>query len=140
MGSYSIPVQEGTHTITPQFENPSYFNVSPTNAVVSFPTEATPFLQNFCIAPNGVHHDLEVVVIPLVPARPGFDATYKIKYKNKGNLNETATINFNYNDNILDFVSSSVASTTQSAGMLSWDLGTIAPFQTGEIMVTLNVN
>jgi len=139
-GNYSIPVSAGTHTITPVLENPSYFTVSPTNAIVSFPTETSPFIQNFCIAPNGVHHDLEVVVIPLVPARPGFDATYKIKYKNKGNLNETATVNFNYNEAVLDFVSSSYALTAQSAGVLSWDLGTIAPFQTGEIVVTLNVN
>ncbi len=140
LGNYSIPVSAGNHTITPQFENPNYFTVSPANAIVSFPTQTSPFIQNFCIAPNGVHHDLEVVVIPLEPARPGFDATYKIKYKNKGNLNETATVNFNYNEAILDFVSSSSAATMQSAGTLSWDLGTIAPFQTGEIVVTLNVN
>ncbi|MBC7523663.1 MAG: T9SS C-terminal target domain-containing protein, partial [Flavobacterium sp.] len=102
LGNYSIPVSAGTHTITATLENPSYFTVSPTNAVVSFPTEASPFIQNFCIAPNGIHHDLVVVVIPLIPARPGFDAKYKIKYKNKGNLNETATVNFNYNEAILD--------------------------------------
>ncbi|MBC7524229.1 MAG: leucine-rich repeat domain-containing protein, partial [Flavobacterium sp.] len=99
-GNYSIPVQSGTHTITPQFENPAYFTVSPTSATVTFPAATSPFTQNFCITPNGVHHDLEVVVIPLEPARPGFDTFYKIKYKNKGNYNETATVNFNYNEAI----------------------------------------
>jgi len=139
-GNYSISVQAGTHTFTPQFENPSYFTVSPTSATVTFPATASPFVQDFCITPNGVHHDLEVVIIPLIPARPGFDATYKIKYKNKGNLNETATLAFNFDDAVLDFVSSTLAPTSMSTGLLSWNIGTIAPFQSGEFVVTLNVN
>ncbi|MCZ8197701.1 MAG: T9SS type A sorting domain-containing protein [Flavobacterium sp.] len=139
-GNFSIPVQAGTHTITPQFENPTYFTANPTSATVTFPTTTSPFIQDFCIAPNGIHHDLEVVVIPMDDARPGFDANYKIKYKNKGNQTENTIINFNYNDAILDFVSSSVAPTTQATGTLSWNVGTISPFQSGEILVTLNVN
>lgn len=139
-GNYSIPVSAGTHTIIPQFENPTYFNASPTSATVSFPAATSPFTQNFCIAPNGVHHDLEVVVIPTTVARPGFDASYKIKYKNKGNQTENTTLNFNYNDAILDYVSSTVMPTTLTTGTLSWNIGTISPFQSGEITVTLNVN
>ncbi|WP_395054294.1 T9SS type A sorting domain-containing protein [Flavobacterium sp.] len=139
-GNYSIPVSAGAHTITPQFENPTYFNSSPTNTTVTFPANASPAIRNFCITPNGVHHDIEVVVIPTTFARPGFDATYKIKYKNKGNQTENATINFNYNDAILDYVSSNVVPTTQATGTLSWNVGTNAPFQSGEILVTLNVN
>ena len=139
-GNYSIPVSAGTHTITPQFENPAYFNATPTSTTVTFPATTSPFIQNFCIAPNGIHHDLEITVIPIDVARPGFDAKYKIKYKNKGNLNENATINFDFNDAILDYVSSSVTPTSQAIGTLSWSVGTITPFQSGEILVTLNVN
>ncbi|OYU83851.1 MAG: internalin [Flavobacterium sp. BFFFF2] len=138
--NYSIPVPAGTHTITPQFENPTYFNASPASATVTFPATTSPFTQDFCIVPNGIHHDLEVVVIPLIPARPGFEATYKIKYKNKGVVAENGTINFNYNDAILDYASSGVAPITQSAGTLAWPIGSIAPFQSGEMMVTLHVN
>jgi Leucine-rich repeat (LRR) protein len=139
-GNYSIPVFPGTHNIMPQFENPTYFTASPTSATVTFPATTSPFIQNFCITPNGVHHDLEVIVIPVNVARPGFDAAYKIKYKNKGNQTENATLSFNYNDAILDYVSSSVSPATQGLGTLSWSIGTLTPFKTGEIIVTLNVN
>lgn len=139
-GNYSIPVSAGTHTITPQFENPSYFNVSPASATVTFPATTNPFTQDFCIVPTGVHHDLEVVIIPIGSARPGFDVTYKIKYKNEGVVSENGTVVFNYNEATLDYVSSSVAPTIQSSGLLSWNIGLIAPFQSGEIMVTVNVN
>ena len=139
-GNYSIPVSAGTHTITPKFENPTYFISSPTSLTVTFPATSSPFTQNFCIVPNGAHHDLEVVIIPIDDARPGSNATYKIKYKNKGNQTENTIINFNYNDAVLDLVSSNVTPTTQTAGTLSWNVGTISPFQSGEILVTLNVN
>lgn len=139
-GNYTIPVQTGTHTITPQFENPTFFNASPASATVTFPTSASPFTQNFCITPNGVHHDLEIVVIPIGVAVPGFDAKYKIKYKNKGNLNENATISFNYNDAILDYVTASVVPNNQNIGNLTWNIGSLALFQSGEIIVTLNLN
>ena len=139
-GNYNVPVSAGTHTFTTQIENPSYFNISPTSTSVSFPVTPTPFTQNFCITPNGVHHDLEIVIIPIGVAQPGFDAFYKIIYKNKGNQTENATINFNFNDDILDFVASSVIPTSQNVDILTWNVGTLLPFQSGEILVTLNVN
>lgn len=139
-GNYSIPVQAGTYTLTPQLENPTYFNVSPNTTSITFPTQASPFTQDYCVSANGTHHDLEVTVIPVNVARPGFDANYKIIYKNKGTNTETATLNFNYDDAVLDFVSATTTPTTQNVGNLVWSLGTVAPFQSGEITVTLNLN
>ncbi|MES2862700.1 MAG: leucine-rich repeat domain-containing protein [Bacteroidota bacterium] len=139
-GNYYIPVQAGTYTITPQLENPSYFTSSPISATVTFPATASPFTENFCFTPNGTHHDLGVVIIPLIPAIPGFNATYKIILKNKGTSPETTTLSFNYNDAILDYVSSSLTPTSQATGSLSWNIGTINPLQSIEFTVTLNVN
>ena len=139
-GNYNIPVQTGTHLMSPQLENPSYFNVSPANVSVTFPATASPFTQDFCITPNGVHHDLEVVIIPPGNALPGFDAKYKIKYKNKGNQSENVTINFDFDDSISNYISASVMPTLQSTGNLSWSIGTLLPFAYGEIIVTLNLN
>ena len=139
-GNYSFTMSEGTHTINPQLENPSYFNVSPASATVTFPTTASPFIQDFCITPNSVYHDLETVIIPLIPARPGFDATYKVKYKNKGNTIETATLVLDYVDASSDYVLSTIAPTSQSKGKLFWNLGTITPFESGEMVITMNVN
>jgi uncharacterized repeat protein (TIGR01451 family) len=139
-GSYQYDIQAGTQILTPQLENPTYFTVSPATATVTFPSATSSFTQDFCITANGVHHDLEVVVIPINVARPGFDTTYKIRYKNKGVVSENATVTFNYNDAILDYVSSSLSLTSQVTGTLSWNVGTLAPFQSGEVLVTLNVN
>ena len=87
-------------------ENPTYFNINPTSFVANFPTQASPFVQDFCVTANGEHHDVEVIILPTVPARPGFDAHYKLVYKNKGNQVENGNISFTYDDAVLDYVSS----------------------------------
>lgn len=139
-GNYSIPVQAGTHTITPTLENPTYFNVSPTTVSVTFPTQASPFTQNFCITPNGNHSDLEVSLLSLQPARPGFDAKYKIVYKNKGNIAQSGSVNFTFDDAVLDLVIVNPATSTQTTNNLSWNFSNLLPFETREITFTLNVN
>jgi len=139
-GNYSIPVIAGNHTITPVFENPSYFSVSPATVSVSFPTTASPFTQNFCIAPNGVHLDLEVTILPIVRARPGFDATYKIIYRNKGTQAQSGSLNFAFDDTRLDFVSATPLVSSQATNSLNWNYANLNPFETREITLTLNVN
>jgi Leucine-rich repeat (LRR) protein len=139
-GNYSIPVQAGTHTITPVLENPNYFNVSPTNVVVNFPTQISPFTQNFCFTSNGIKHDVEVSIIPTNSARPGFDANYKIIYKNKGNQLENGTINLQFNDAILDFVSTTPSFTSQTLNNINWAYNNLEPFETRDINVVLNLN
>lgn len=139
-GGFSIPVQAGSHTVTPYFENPSYFNVSPSNVVVTFPTQASPFTQNFCVTANGVHPDLEVILIPIVRARPGFDAIYKLVYKNKGANTQSGSINLSFNDAVLDFVSAIPTIANQTTNNLSWNFANLLPFETREITFTLNVN
>ncbi|RZK10786.1 MAG: T9SS type A sorting domain-containing protein [Flavobacterium sp.] len=139
-GEYSIPVQEGTHTITPLFENPTFFNISPSTVSVTFPATTSPFTQNFCITPNGLHPDLEVAILPTTPARPGFDAEYKILIKNKGNIQQSVSVSFAYNDAVLDYVIAEPLFTTQAEGSLSWAFANLEPFETREINLTLNVN
>jgi Leucine-rich repeat (LRR) protein len=139
-GAYSIPVVAGTHTITPAFENPTYFNISPSTVNVTFPTQASPFIQDFCVTANGVHPDLEVTILPIVGARPGFDAKYKIIYKNKGNQTQSGSVNLAFNDAVLDLVVANPVVSSQTANNLSWDFVNLLPFETREISVTLNVN
>ncbi|MCZ8331642.1 MAG: T9SS type A sorting domain-containing protein [Flavobacterium sp.] len=139
-GTYSIPVQSGSHTITPVFENPSYFTVSPASATVSFPATASPATRNFCITANGVKNDLEVTIIPIGPARPGFDAHYRIIYKNKGNQVANGSLNFTFDDAIMDLVSATPVNDNAATNSLSWNYANLVPFETREIYLIFNIN
>ncbi|WP_456315358.1 DUF7619 domain-containing protein [Pseudomonas shirazensis] len=138
-GSYYIPVQAGAYTLTPLLENPSYFSITPQNITVNFPTQTSPFIQNFCVS-NFDKHDVEVIVVPINSARPGFEANYKIIYKNKGNRIENGTINLQFKDAVLELVDASPVVSTQTEGNLSWVFSNLKPFETREITFTLDVN
>lgn len=139
-GNYSIPVQAGNHTITPVLENPTYFNVSPTSVTANFPTQQSPHTQNFCLTANGTHNDLEAIIVPITAATPGFNAKYKIIYKNKGTASQSGILHFNYNDNLMNFMTSTIAPNSQSTGILNWNFTNLLPLETREITVTFTLN
>ncbi len=142
-GQFTFYTLAGNFTISPNVENPSWFTISPNNANFNFAnTNNNSATQNFCITANGIHPDLEIVVAPVVPSRPGFDAVYKIVYRNKGNqtLSQAYGINFFYNNNLMDLVSSSIVPTSVVSGGLSWDYANLQPFESREILVTFNIN
>ncbi|KGO84790.1 hypothetical protein Q765_19765 [Flavobacterium rivuli WB 3.3-2 = DSM 21788] len=134
-GIYNFFTQAGTFNLTPQFEN-DWFTVTP--ATINFAdNNNNESIHNFCVTSNGIHHDVEVAIIPVLGARPGFDATYKIVYKNKGNQTLSGDVVFTYNDDVLDYVS---ASATPATGSLTWSYTDLLPFETREVTVILNVN
>jgi len=139
-GNYTLTFLKGTHTITPVLENPSYFTVSPASYTVDFPVEASPHKSDFCITANGVHPDLEISLLPLTVARPGFDAKYKIVYSNKGNQQLSGTVALNFDDSVTDIVESYPAVSSQSLNSLKWNFTNLNPSETKEISVTLNLN
>ena len=139
-GNYSIPVQEGSYSITPIIENPSYFTISPPTFQVAFPSQNSPLNQNFCVTPNGTHNDLEINIIPVIAARPGFDATYKLIYKNKGTSILNGSIELTFDDEKSDFVSANPVITNQVGNILTWNYSNLQPFETREVTLIININ
>jgi hypothetical protein len=141
--AYSFYTNAGSYTVSPDIENPSIFNISPVSAVISFPSlDNSVSTQDFCISANGVHPDLEIVIAPVIPARPGFDAIYKVVYKNKGNqvMGATYGITFSFNDNLMSFVSASPNVVSQVGGTVVWDYSNLMPFESRSMLVTMHVN
>jgi len=129
----------GSGTVTPTTGN-NYWTFSPANAPYSFSGTGNTQTADFCLSANGTHPDLDITIIPVVPARPGFDAVYKVHYRNKGTETASGSVSFNFDDNLSDAVSSVPAPDIQNTGSLSWNFSGLAPFESREITVTLNVN
>jgi hypothetical protein len=139
-GNYSIPVQAGSYTITPILDNPTYFSISPTSFVANFPTQTNPLNQDFCVTANGVHHDVEVTIIPTNSARPDFDANYTIIFKNKGNQVENGSVTLDFNDAVLDLVSANPTTNNQQSTTLTWNYINLLPLEIRTIDVVFNIN
>jgi len=140
--NYVFYTQAGNFTVTPDMENSSFFNFSPVNTVINFPDNNNNVVtQNFCVTANGVHPDLEVVIAPVTPlARPGFDAWYKIVYKNKGNQLLSGNVVLDFNDAVLDLVSSLPMPDIQTTGQYTFNFTNLLPFENREIGIVFNVN
>lgn len=133
----------GNFTVTPSIENQSWFSVSPPSVVIPFSnTENNTAAQNFCIAPNGIHPDLEVILAPVTTARPGFTAYYNLVVRNKGNqtITQPNAIHLFYDIEKLDFLSAQPSPAEQIQDFLTWDLDEFSPFETRNIMVSMRVH
>lgn len=140
-GDYQFYTGQGTFVVYPDIENPSYFVATPPVALVNFTeTENTVSIQDFCLQPNGSHQDIEIAIAPIIAARPGFNATYELVYRNKGNQTLSGSVIMGFNDNLLDLLSATVPPDVQSVGNLNWNYTNLLPFESRTITIVMNVN
>lgn len=139
-GNYSFYASTGSYSVSPLLSNPSYFNVTPASYNYNFSTNNNQTVADFCLTPNGIHHDVTVSVIPISVARPGFDAVYRLEFKNIGNQTESGNITLEFEEDVLDVVSASPNQSSFSSGLLMWSFTNLSPFESRSILVTMNVN
>ncbi|RZJ30369.1 MAG: T9SS type A sorting domain-containing protein [Flavobacterium sp.] len=135
-GIYHFYAQSGDFTVSP--EAIPYFTISPPS--VSVTVAQANVTQNFCITPNGIHKDLGITLFPTSAARPGFNATYRITFQNKGTETMSGAISQNYDDSVLDFVAATDLPATQAPGNLTWNFTALAPFESRSVDFTMHAN
>jgi uncharacterized repeat protein (TIGR01451 family) len=139
-GNYLFFTGLGNFTLLPYLENPSFFTISPNSVPINFTTLDNTIQQDYCITPNGIHHDVEIVVIPVERAFAGFDTTYKIVYRNKGNRVESGTVSLAFEDAVMDFVWSVPDVNSQDPNSLNWTYSNLKPFESRSMYVAFNLN
>ncbi|MCB9426299.1 MAG: T9SS type A sorting domain-containing protein [Flavobacteriales bacterium] len=136
-GAYSVPVQTGSFTITPQSDD---YTFQPSSVTVKFDELNKEEVHNFCATPVSEKNDVEVVYSSIIPARPGFDAKYKIVYQNKGIITQSGMISLTYFDDVLDYVGASIQPDEFKDYEFVWNYSGLKPFEKREITVEFNVN
>ncbi len=138
-GFYSVSVLDtGNYSVTPDAIN--YYTAVPASHSAYFSgILQTDSLNDFAFQPTGTINDLTVTITPLDPFRPGFDASYNIDYTNVGTTSLAGTVVF-YPDANVSYVSSSVTPDQITPDSVVWNTATLTPFQSGSILVTVNVS
>ena len=139
-GNYVFFAQAGTHTVTPILENPTYFTVAPASITFDVSDFTNLVAQNFCLTRVEDHKDLAVTLLPITPARPGFNSSYVLVYKNKGNIIESGSVTLAFDDSVIDLVSSSPSYSTLAANNVTWNFSDLHPFESRSIEITYNIN
>ncbi|SHE76877.1 DUF7619 domain-containing protein [Chryseobacterium takakiae] len=139
-GKYDFYTQAGNFTVTAEPENPALFTVTPATFSTSFPNNNNNiFTQDLCVTKNGNANDLEVVIAPLTNAVPGFDAKYKVMWRNKGNTILSGNVTFTFNASKMDFVSSALPSAV-SGNQITFNFTNLKPYANTASEVTFNIH
>ncbi|OYU83138.1 MAG: hypothetical protein CFE24_12680 [Flavobacterium sp. BFFFF2] len=139
-GSYTYYVPAGNYTLTPQLPNSAWYQSSPATSTVAFAdnnnhTET----RSFCVAANGVHPEVEVVLYALSHPRPGFDNTYQATIINHGNQISAGSLAVSFDDARQDYVACTPVSSV-SPGLVTWNFTNLQPFESRDFQFTVNVN
>jgi len=139
-GQYKTALNPGDYTIEPVLEDTGYFTVTPGVLQLNFPVDPTALSQDFCVSPIGVHHDIEVTLFPTSPARPGFEASYHIVYRNRGTQPESGSLFFYFDQNRMTFTDASVTPAAILPDNLRWDFTDLPPFGFAGIEIHFIIN
>ncbi len=137
-GNYTFYSYAGIFNLAPYFPYP-YFSVNPNNATVNFPAANSIIdTADFCISPVGTHNDLEITLLPLSSARPGFTGSYRLIYKNNGNTTMSGDTKLNFDISKMSFVEATEIP-VQNSGQLSWNYSNLLPFESRSINISFNL-
>ncbi len=139
-GNFDINLDTGDYTITPLFEHFEHFKVTPELLSITFPDSISPYLQNFCVVPDGIYTDLEVTLYPLIAARPGFESEYRVIIKNKGNTVTEATLKLEYENNLMDFTNSLIPPDSTKGNSIYWSFSELNPFEEIDFTIRYELN
>ncbi len=138
-GQYSVLVLD-TGNFTVSTSSLLWYSPSPATHTATFTgINQTDTLNDFALQPSGTYDDVCVTITPLGGFRSGFNATYQINYGNYGTTTIAPTVYF-YPDNNVTFQSATNSPTQVTPDSVVWSLPAMLPFQTGSIIVTVNVN
>lgn len=137
-GSFKIDVDTGTYK-TSAIINTPYYTVVPASATSVFSSYFNSDSISFAVQQIPNKRDLSINLSALMPARPGFQTTYRIFYKNQGTDTITnGTIEFISNK--LSIVSSSPAYSSISGDTIRWNYENLKPEDAASITIDLKVD
>ncbi|MEP7169586.1 MAG: T9SS type A sorting domain-containing protein, partial [Bacteroidota bacterium] len=138
-GDYDVPVLDsGNFSVSPAPVN--YYNPAPGSHSAYFSgINQADSLNDFAFQPTGVYNDLCISISTVSDFISGFNASYIITYENAGTTTLTPSVIF-FRDNDVTFVSANPAANTVTPDSAVWNFGPVSPYQTGSILVTVNVS
>ncbi|MCL5127785.1 T9SS type A sorting domain-containing protein [Algibacter sp. L4_22] len=138
LGDFEIQVPtDGTFNVGLTSTLPSYFE-TPVNQEVNFTDFENIAITNFCIA-NTTVNDVNIALVPISDARPGFEASYFLVFENVGGGTQNGVITYNYPNELITFASASETPLSAMNGTLIWEYSNLQPLEIRAIEVFFTI-
>lgn len=138
-GFYALYPQEGNYTTSLSSPYLTYYNSNPESYTDDFPGIGTVVTNDFCMEPISTFNDLQVSIYPMSDAVPGFQANYRIVFKNVGSTILSGDVSFLYNEEKLSFLNASEAIASQASNSLTFNYIGLYPFEIRYMDVSFDV-
>ena len=130
---------DGNFEVSLDIGNMEHFNFNPEIFTLDLSGPDTVY-QETCISPKGTGAiDAGIKVVPISLARPGFDLQVKLILSNLGNLTSNGSVFFDFDDNVMNYISSSPEMSLQG-NYLQLNYSELLPFERREILIDFKLN
>src|SRR5690554_5973721 len=135
-GEYTLNVYEGIHTISLNVLD--YFSYSPANSTISFTGSDNIEFLDFCLTANQTIEDLNIVLLPITEARPGFEADYQLIVQNVGTQTvNNVSVSLDFDNTMQSFVNAVPSPSSTTTNQLNFDIASLSPFSSTIINFTM---
>ncbi|WP_299521691.1 T9SS type A sorting domain-containing protein [Winogradskyella sp.] len=139
-GFYEMTTLEGDFNVEVDQSLASYLSVNPQSVTINFSELGnTSSSNNFCLEATQNIEDLSITVLPVDEARPGFDTSYQIIYKNNGTSIADGTMTFLFDDAMMSYLFTDYYTINETSNELSFEFFDLNPFETRSIFLEFNV-
>lgn len=139
-GDYILDVTENTYN-TSIINLPSHFSSNPSIITENFVGFNNTEVADFCVVPNQTTiNDLNIILLPIEEARPGFDSDYQLIYQNMSILPISGTLSLQFDDTMQSFLSASPSQNSIIANTITFDYSNLLPFESRSIQIIMNTN
>jgi len=133
---YILNVYEGTHTISLNVLD--YFSYSPENSTVIITGSGNNETLTFCLTANQIIQDLNIALLPISEARPGFEADYQLIVQNIGTqTTNNVLVTLTFDDTMQSFVSANPTESSTTTNQLNFEIASLSPFSSSVINFTM---
>lgn len=137
-GSYRFALGNSTYDTT-VMTLPDFITASPVSQNTVFTDFSNTEIVDFCLTSTSNNvSDLEIIVLPVTEARPGFLANYRLVYKNKGITTLNGTVTFQFDGGKQSFVSAIPVETEEFSNIISFDFSDLKPFESRNIDIKMS--
>ncbi len=138
-GFFEISADTGVNILSVHL--PPYYAANPSSFTYNIGSYDTLISSIIALQPLASVDSMEISIVPVNGARPGFSFNYKINYKNVGSTTiASSNISFNYNSSILTYNQSDNSSVVNSGSSLLLSEENFTPGQQGSFLSNFSVS